>query len=568
MELRSGRSLKRSRPPPQHGARCERHDGPGVEADLISALPDEWLLLILARLGSLRAAVQTSLLSRRWRGLWTELTDLAFRRLEPATIEAALARFARSSVVSFYDVQLPHGDAAAAAQAKSLLCSAARLSPETLVFTLPKSFTSYPSKIVLPSFPSTVSIHVVTKNFPMELPAAGEFGALERLFLSGRYIVLGDLLNRCPRLRVISLEVTSERLVIPPPVREFAALQSLTLTGTIDGLGSLLHCCRHLHVLSITCFRSQQLTLPSDVEFPMLKKLSLSGDIVDLTTLLNRCPRLRVLRVTFRNVTLHSLEETLATLEVAGPFNFQLSLLGFEDIYTTHDTKDTCFASVLRTAARLSSQEFLFNTCYPKQLTTEPFPNFHHTTAIQINLGAFITLEPMPGSDFSDLERLSLSCNNVNLATLVPLCARLRELRVTEARGDIKVHSKSLQKLDVSTDKYMHCDNIDILTPALEDLKMVDQGYGDTSVSIFAPTVEKIWWDGFHFGSAARVFPFWSLRRLRLETARDTCSCYLGVLSLHISAASVRSSCIYVLLNPCWSYLLNFNDPYHPYMIY
>jgi hypothetical protein len=444
--------------------------------------------------------------------------------------------------LSFYDVQLPHGDAAAA-QAKSLLCSAARLSPETLVFTLPKSFTSYPSKIVLPSFPSTVSIHVVTKNFPMELPAAGEFGALERLFLSGRYIVLGDLLNRCPRLRVISLEVTSERLVIPPPVREFAALQSLTLTGTIDGLGSLLHCCRHLHVLSITCFRSQQLTLPSDVEFPMLKKLSLSGDIVDLTTLLNRCPRLRVLRVTFRNVTLHSLEETLATLEVAGPFNFQLSLLGFEDIYTTHDTKDTCFASVLRTAARLSSQEFLFNTCYPKQLT-EHLPNFHHTTSIQINLGASIRLEPLPGSDFSDLEKLSLSCNNVNLATLVPLCARLRELRVTEARGDIKVHSKSLQKLDVSTDKYMHCHNINILTPVLEDLKMVDQGYGHTSVSIFAPTVEKILWEGFHIVSA-RVFSFWSLRRLKLETSQDTCSCSLGVLSLHISA-SVRSSCIYM----------------------
>ncbi|KAL6639245.1 hypothetical protein ACP70R_022975 [Stipagrostis hirtigluma subsp. patula] len=38
-------------------------------ADLISALPDDMLLEVLARLRCARAAAHTSLLSRRWRGL-------------------------------------------------------------------------------------------------------------------------------------------------------------------------------------------------------------------------------------------------------------------------------------------------------------------------------------------------------------------------------------------------------------------------------------------------------------------------------------------------------------------
>ena len=53
MELRSGHDLQHSTPLPQQ--RC---------MDLISALPDEILLLILARLRCVRTAVQTGLLSR------------------------------------------------------------------------------------------------------------------------------------------------------------------------------------------------------------------------------------------------------------------------------------------------------------------------------------------------------------------------------------------------------------------------------------------------------------------------------------------------------------------------
>ncbi|KAK1653994.1 hypothetical protein QYE76_071799 [Lolium multiflorum] len=457
MELRSGRRL---RPPQPHGARCQRRRGPEeVQADRISALPDEMLLLVLARLGCVRAAVQTSLLSRRWRGLWTGLTDLAFRRLEPTTIEAVLARFAHISAVSVYDVPLPFGNAGhdAAAQANSFLCAAARLSPGKLVFTLPDRHF-YVAKIELPCFPSTASIDLDTKNFPVELMSSGEFAALERLFLSGRINCLCDMLNHCPRLRVLSVEATSlqERLVcvMPPPVHEFTALESLSLTGRIDGLCSLLNCCRHLHVLSITYMDSRQLTLPSDTEFPVLEKLSLSGNIVGLTTSVNRCPRLRVLRVTFYGVKIRPIEAALTRLEVAGPFGFQLSLLGFKHISQGHGTNASCFASLLRIVARLSPQEFLFENC-SSQLTIQLFPSFHCTTSIQIKLGLWISFKVLPGSHFTVLERLSLSGGSiVDLGTMVTLCPRLCELRVTEARGNIKFHSGSLQKLSVSTDKW------------------------------------------------------------------------------------------------------------------
>jgi hypothetical protein len=56
------------------------------------------ILLVLSRLGSVRAAPRTGLISRRWRGLWTRLTDLAFCNDVSDTIETVLARFSASPV--------------------------------------------------------------------------------------------------------------------------------------------------------------------------------------------------------------------------------------------------------------------------------------------------------------------------------------------------------------------------------------------------------------------------------------------------------------------------------------
>jgi hypothetical protein len=82
MELRSGRRLS-SQPPSIAKCRCRPRRDPshGGGIDHISSLLDDLLLLVLARLRCARAASHTSLLSRRWRGLWWRLPELIFREV-------------------------------------------------------------------------------------------------------------------------------------------------------------------------------------------------------------------------------------------------------------------------------------------------------------------------------------------------------------------------------------------------------------------------------------------------------------------------------------------------------
>ena len=68
----------------------------GSGADHISALPDDLLLQILAGLGCARAAANTSLLSRRWRGLWTRSPQLIFHQITPEQLHA-LGQIARTA---------------------------------------------------------------------------------------------------------------------------------------------------------------------------------------------------------------------------------------------------------------------------------------------------------------------------------------------------------------------------------------------------------------------------------------------------------------------------------------
>ena len=51
-----------------------RHDHDA--GDRISSLPDDLLFSILLRIGSIRAAARTSVLSRRWRHVWARLPEL------------------------------------------------------------------------------------------------------------------------------------------------------------------------------------------------------------------------------------------------------------------------------------------------------------------------------------------------------------------------------------------------------------------------------------------------------------------------------------------------------------
>ncbi|KAF8700076.1 hypothetical protein HU200_034437 [Digitaria exilis] len=83
----------------RHRRRQRRRSG----EDYMSSLPDELLHSILLRLGSVRAAASTSVLSRRWRHVWAHLPELAFvnntghdHDAPPLldTVDAALASYA------------------------------------------------------------------------------------------------------------------------------------------------------------------------------------------------------------------------------------------------------------------------------------------------------------------------------------------------------------------------------------------------------------------------------------------------------------------------------------------
>ncbi|CAM0871068.1 unnamed protein product [Alopecurus aequalis] len=391
------RTLRRSPPPPQHGGRSSRRRGPGAEPDRISALPDDMLLLVLERLQCVRTAVQTGLLSRRWRGLWTGLTDLAFCRLSPATIEALLARSPPSSVVvSLCDVA-QH----AAAQDNSLLRSAAAgLSPATeLAFTVLEPRKNNGANIELPCLPSTKLLVLDTRNLCVKPPPAesGEFTALESLSISGRIVGLGDLLNRCPRLRFVSVRVattdTEVLRVTPPPAGEFTVLEILSLTGRIYGLGAFLNRCRHLRVLSVNYMDSQHLTLPSDSEFPALERLSLSGRIVGLGASLTRCPRLR-----FLSVKAPTLDEE--QLRVTPP-----------------PTGEFVPLESVSLAGRIDGLGSFLNRCRHLRVLSVTYMDSRQLT--------------LPSEDeFPLLEKLSLSGNIADLGTSLNRCSRLRVLSV------------------------------------------------------------------------------------------------------------------------------------------
>jgi hypothetical protein len=222
MELRSGRLLCSTQ---QQQVRSLEDLGP----DNISALPDDLLLQILARLRCIITAARTGILSRRWRNLWTLLPSLVFRNVEYSSLKPALARL--SSAVSLLDIHIPfmrrrpddrerwRGSVIDvyldAAGVTSLLLAAAHLEPEELVFAINNNVTG--SHVEVPYFRRATSIVLKSRTFitPFHMPAGVEFAALDTLSLSCSITGLDDLISRCPRLRVLRLKVsTKNNLVI------------------------------------------------------------------------------------------------------------------------------------------------------------------------------------------------------------------------------------------------------------------------------------------------------------------------------------------------------------------
>ncbi|CAM0952011.1 unnamed protein product [Alopecurus aequalis] len=426
MEPQSRQRLRRSRPPPQHAA-----GDPGGD-DRIGALSDDMLLQVLVHLRCARTAARTGLLSRRWRGLWPRLPGLTFRDMTAAGVKSVLASVARRTAVSLLEIRLSSSlyHKLDDARAKSLLNAAVRLSPEEIIFVLP------------------------------------QFSVLKK----GRAVTF--VIPCFPRATSIELDTHFLRIVPPP-------------------LG----------------------------ELPMLEKLSISGHIVDVRAFLNRCPRLRMLSITFRGVEPRSLEAELATLEAVAALGLTVSRLGIEsnDIDMRRSIDGAQFASLIRAAARLSPQELIFTSRFFERVDAD-LPCFHLTTSIEMNLNA-TRFTQMPAGEFSALERLALNgCTITDLVTMLIRCPRLRVLKVAADKStrDVKVHSLSLEELELHVYPNMEWKSIHIMTPLLKQLKLNVHGKTNLRVSISAPMVEKVSWC-HKYTSFPRIFGFWWLHSLRLE---------------------------------------------------
>ncbi|TVU18538.1 hypothetical protein EJB05_34643 [Eragrostis curvula] len=193
---------------PEHG------DGDGVDG--ISDLPDELLLKVLACLGSAREAARTGVLSSRWCGLWTRLSEYTFRDVKPEAVEAALANVTLPALDRL-DIEVllnEWWDWDPVDRAASLLRAAARLSIESVSVVLEYQMGVEVPAIVLPCFDRTSSLILNSYNVPFAPPRGGEFSRLERLELTTGCNIFAALLPNCPRLRVLrihgcqALEVT------------------------------------------------------------------------------------------------------------------------------------------------------------------------------------------------------------------------------------------------------------------------------------------------------------------------------------------------------------------------
>uniref|UniRef100_A0ACD5WK68 Uncharacterized protein n=2 Tax=Avena sativa TaxID=4498 RepID=A0ACD5WK68_AVESA len=205
----------------RHGRRWEVPGGPGCGGgrDLISDLPEDLLLQVLLRLRCTAAAARTSILSRRWRGLWIRLPDLIFHGVPVRSIQAALSSlqgavdhgvslldiaFASSlqlaAKVSLVDSGDP-GNEQVDAGVLSLIHAAAGLSPVEFHLALPKLRLE---RIDFPRFHRATTIQLYAPEVRLTLPrASGGFPALETLSLFACRVDLTALVLLCPCLRVL-----------------------------------------------------------------------------------------------------------------------------------------------------------------------------------------------------------------------------------------------------------------------------------------------------------------------------------------------------------------------------
>ncbi|RLM92030.1 hypothetical protein C2845_PM08G15760 [Panicum miliaceum] len=212
------------------GEDCNRHHGAGDDDDRISGLPDDLLRRILLRLGSTRAAVRTSVLSRRWRRVWAHLPDLRLgtcddhpgaTRLD--TVDSALNAYDAPAVRRLDVAMHCHGLRVRACRVATWLRFASQHRVRKLDIEVPSQtrFLVWPragateleEELELPVWDEVARIRfTLEQRWRLRLRSAGVFVALTDLHISLATMEaseLGTLVSsQCPRLTNLYLLVT------------------------------------------------------------------------------------------------------------------------------------------------------------------------------------------------------------------------------------------------------------------------------------------------------------------------------------------------------------------------
>ncbi|XP_047043118.1 FBD-associated F-box protein At5g38590-like [Lolium rigidum] len=193
------------------------YGGDGYREDRLSALPDDLLIHILLKILDAAGAARTSVLSRRWRRLWTLLPELLFPNSNPHHIRLALtaheAPALRKLAVTVTD---PNPESVAA----WLPIAARRLSGDLFLFNMAQRNESEDEAgergaFELPCFERATAIVLPCQGplaLEVSMPPAGVFAQLTALKLVCVDLHgpcrLGELVSspRCPSLRKLIID--------------------------------------------------------------------------------------------------------------------------------------------------------------------------------------------------------------------------------------------------------------------------------------------------------------------------------------------------------------------------
>ncbi|XP_071682485.1 F-box/LRR-repeat protein 25 [Lolium perenne] len=286
---------------------AELSAGGGGSEDCLSALPDDVLLHILCVLGRTTTAARTSVLSRRWRRLWTLLPDLCFvLDANPDSLRGALAALEAMSDDEapplrelYFFVFSPH--ASLDSLAAWLPIAARRLTGLLNVIILGDAGEDGRVAFELPCFERATEITLCLGFLSLTLLPSGVFTrltdlSLEKLHLHGP-CGIGEAVSspRCPslqRLNVVNAQglgnfaIHSESL-LKIRLEKSCGLQQLTIVAPALKELIVLYCFAHdsdpsqpvadIAAPQLVSLHWSDAYHPSSVQFGKMAQLKLLG---------------------------------------------------------------------------------------------------------------------------------------------------------------------------------------------------------------------------------------------------------------------------------------------------